>query len=259
MPYQTLDDDIQILQQIPDAATQNAHQSLGATSQDTHQYQGISNQDLQQSLADADWGIQRNEQDKVRAEIDKLTKAYNGRKNSIKRNFHVNIEKKRYGEVRDMIGKIASKLRETGLSSDKKPELQQIIYELTMLSDQLIVSHSKIAIQKTQQSADISTPTSTRIFVESDCCSPFAMSPRKAPGDDGIPLRSTKRHSTPANTQEGVHQLICSCSVESMWSSIRFSNNPRAWLCASIVPSTRKMATLSTQATSEALPSSMST
>ncbi|KAH9269801.1 hypothetical protein BASA83_008118 [Batrachochytrium salamandrivorans] len=32
---------------------------------------------------------------------------------------------------------------------------------------------------------------------------------------------------------------------------------PRAWLCASIVPSTRKMATLSTQATSEALPSSM--
>ncbi|KAH9266665.1 hypothetical protein BASA83_010472 [Batrachochytrium salamandrivorans] len=142
MPYQTLDDDIQILQQIPDAATQNAHQSLGATSQDTHQYQGISNQDLQQSLADADWGIQRNEQDKVRAEIDKLTKAYNGRKNSItQRNFHVNIEKKRYGEVRDMIGKIASKLRETGLSSDKKPELQQIIYELTMLSDQLIVRY----------------------------------------------------------------------------------------------------------------------
>ncbi|KAH6586163.1 hypothetical protein BASA50_000629 [Batrachochytrium salamandrivorans] len=95
MPYQTLDDDIQILQQIPDAATQNAHQSLGATSQDTHQYQGISNQDLQQSLADADWDIQRHERDKVRAEIDKLTKAYNGRKNSItQRNFHVNIEKK---------------------------------------------------------------------------------------------------------------------------------------------------------------------
>ncbi|KAH9245735.1 hypothetical protein BASA81_016751 [Batrachochytrium salamandrivorans] len=66
MPYQTLDDDIQILQQIPDAATQNAHQSLGATSQDTHQYQGISDQDLQQSLADADWGIQRHEQDKKR-------------------------------------------------------------------------------------------------------------------------------------------------------------------------------------------------
>ncbi|KAH6563070.1 hypothetical protein BASA60_010856 [Batrachochytrium salamandrivorans] len=142
MPYQTLDDDIQILQQIPDAATQNAHQSLGATSQDTHQYQGISDQDLQQSLGAADWGIQRNEQDKVRAEIDKLTKVYNGRKRTIaQRNVHVNIEKKKYMTVRDMIGKIASKLRETGLSIDKNLELQQIIYELTMLSDQLIVRY----------------------------------------------------------------------------------------------------------------------
>ncbi|KAH9270180.1 hypothetical protein BASA83_007699 [Batrachochytrium salamandrivorans] len=42
------------------------------------------------------------------------------------------------------------------------------------------------------------------------------MSPRKAPGDDGITTAFYQAALyMPANTQEGVHQLHCSCSVES--------------------------------------------
>ncbi|KAH9266806.1 hypothetical protein BASA83_010315 [Batrachochytrium salamandrivorans] len=86
------------------------------------------------------------------------------------------------------------------------------------------------------------------------------MSPRKAPGDDG---NTTAFYQAalymPANTQEGVPtNPICSCSVESMWSSIRFSNNPPCMAVCIHCSITRKMATLSTQATSEALHSSMS-
>ncbi|KAH9276680.1 hypothetical protein BASA83_000812 [Batrachochytrium salamandrivorans] len=87
------------------------------------------------------------------------------------------------------------------------------------------------------------------------------MSPRKAPGDDGI---STAFYQAalymPANTQEGAPPTpFARALLESMWSSIRFSNNPPCMaVCIHCLPSTRKMATLSTQATSEALPSSMS-
>ncbi|KAH9267885.1 hypothetical protein BASA83_009710 [Batrachochytrium salamandrivorans] len=87
------------------------------------------------------------------------------------------------------------------------------------------------------------------------------MSPRKAPGDDGITTAFYQAALyMPADTQEGrTTNPICSCSVENMWSSIRFSNNPPCMVVRiHCLPSTRKMATLSTQATSEALPSSMS-
>ncbi|KAH9264238.1 hypothetical protein BASA83_012318 [Batrachochytrium salamandrivorans] len=42
------------------------------------------------------------------------------------------------------------------------------------------------------------------------------------------PLRSTKRHSTRPcqHPRRSPTNSICSCSVEGMWSSIRFSNNP---------------------------------
>ncbi|KAH9253456.1 hypothetical protein BASA81_008502 [Batrachochytrium salamandrivorans] len=83
------------------------------------------------------------------------------------------------------------------------------------------------------------------------------MSPRKAPGDDGIyhcVLPSGTLYACQHPRRRPTNS-ICSCSVESMWSSIRFSNNPPCMACAHpLSPSTRKMATLSTQATSEALP-----
>ncbi|KAH9272958.1 hypothetical protein BASA83_004851 [Batrachochytrium salamandrivorans] len=68
------------------------------------------------------------------------------------------------------------------------------------------------------------------------------MSPRKAPGDDGITTAFYQAALyTPANTQEGVPPTpFARCFVESMWSSIRFSNNPRAWLCASIISIDKK-------------------
>ncbi|KAH9264449.1 hypothetical protein BASA83_012092 [Batrachochytrium salamandrivorans] len=54
------------------------------------------------------------------------------------------------------------------------------------------------------------------------------MNPRKAPGDDGISTAFCQAATyMPANTQEGRStNSICSCSVEGMWSGIRFSNNP---------------------------------
>ncbi|KAH9244713.1 hypothetical protein BASA81_017875 [Batrachochytrium salamandrivorans] len=53
------------------------------------------------------------------------------------------------------------------------------------------------------------------------------MSPRKAPGDDGITTAFYQAALyMPANTKKASTNPICSCSVESMWSSIRFSNNP---------------------------------
>ncbi|KAH9266228.1 hypothetical protein BASA83_010705 [Batrachochytrium salamandrivorans] len=86
------------------------------------------------------------------------------------------------------------------------------------------------------------------------------MSPRKAPGDDGITTAFYQAALyMPADTQEGVPPTPFARALLRICGQVFASATiPRAWLCASIVPSTRKMATLSTQATSEALHSSMS-
>ncbi|KAH9264368.1 hypothetical protein BASA83_012194 [Batrachochytrium salamandrivorans] len=86
------------------------------------------------------------------------------------------------------------------------------------------------------------------------------MSPRKAPGDDGITTAFYQAALyMPANTQEGVPPTPFARALLRVCGQVFASATiPRAWLCASIVSIDKKMATLSTQATSEALPSSMS-
>ncbi|KAH9267933.1 hypothetical protein BASA83_009645 [Batrachochytrium salamandrivorans] len=68
------------------------------------------------------------------------------------------------------------------------------------------------------------------------------MSPRKAPGDDGITTAFYQAALyMPANTQEGVPPTpFARALLRVCGQGIRFSNNPRAWLCASIVSIDKK-------------------
>ncbi|KAH9264331.1 hypothetical protein BASA83_012223 [Batrachochytrium salamandrivorans] len=67
------------------------------------------------------------------------------------------------------------------------------------------------------------------------------MNPRKASGDDDIPLRSTKRHSRRLPTpKKAFHQLHLLVLFESMWSVFASATILCAWLCESIVSVDKK-------------------
>ncbi|KAH9244377.1 hypothetical protein BASA81_018224 [Batrachochytrium salamandrivorans] len=142
--HQPLGNSGQNLQQFPDAATQNMHQPLGNSGQNLQQFPDAATQNMHQPLANADLDIQIYEQKEVRAKINRLTKTCKSRKHALSQmNGHVNVEKGRSTEVRNTINKIVGKLRETGLSSDKKLRLEKIIYDLRILFDEFVDRHMK--------------------------------------------------------------------------------------------------------------------
>ncbi|KAH6565624.1 hypothetical protein BASA62_007124 [Batrachochytrium salamandrivorans] len=180
--HQNQDADVQMLEQLLDSITQNMHQPQGISAQDIfsqeiqkfldsdaqgmHQNQGNSGQNLQQPqqsdiqmsdqplgnsgqnmhqpLANAGLNIKIYQQKEVQFKINRLTKTCHSRKHDLSQtNGHVNVEKERGTEVRDTIDKIAGKLRETGLSSDKKLRLEKIIYDLRILFDEFADRHMK--------------------------------------------------------------------------------------------------------------------
>ncbi|KAH6592608.1 hypothetical protein BASA50_007984 [Batrachochytrium salamandrivorans] len=180
--HQNQDADVQMLEQLLDSITQNMHQPQGISAQDIfsqeiqkfldsdaqgmHQNQGNSGQNLQQPqqsdiqmsdqplgnsgqnmhqpLANAGLNIKIYQQKEVQFKINRLTKTCHSRKHDLSQtNGHVNVEKERGTEVRDTIDKIVGKLRETGLSSDKKLRLEKIIYDLRILFDEFADRHMK--------------------------------------------------------------------------------------------------------------------
>ncbi|KAH6574631.1 hypothetical protein BASA50_001260 [Batrachochytrium salamandrivorans] len=139
-----LDSTTQNAQQPQGAATHSAQQSPGSTSQDIHEFQGISVQDVDEVLGATSQSAQQLDQDIVMAEMNRLTEALkiqDDRCFQIDR--QINTDKQRDTKARDMMKRIAMKLRETGLSSDKKLELKKTARNLRMASDELFARYKE--------------------------------------------------------------------------------------------------------------------
>ncbi|KAH9250790.1 hypothetical protein BASA81_011378 [Batrachochytrium salamandrivorans] len=128
-----LDATTQNAQQPQGAATHSAQQSPGSTSQDIHEFQGISTQ-----------SAQRSDQDKVRVAMNRLMEAYeiqDGRCSQI--DIQINTDKQRDTKARDMMKRIAMKLRETGLSDHERLELKKTARNLRMMADELTTGYQE--------------------------------------------------------------------------------------------------------------------
>ncbi|KAH9250810.1 hypothetical protein BASA83_010037 [Batrachochytrium salamandrivorans] len=128
----------QDLEQALSATSQDLEQYLDAATQDIREFQGISAQEVDEVLDATTQSAQQSNQDKVLAEMDRLTKAHNAQIHYLSQiDSYINIEKQRDKEVRDIIDRTAIKLQETSISSDERLGLQQTIYDLKMVADQL--------------------------------------------------------------------------------------------------------------------------
>ncbi|KAH9261349.1 hypothetical protein BASA82_001007 [Batrachochytrium salamandrivorans] len=139
-----LDDAAQNVQQSPDAATQSAHSSQDSGAQNMDQYQGISDQEVDEFLNTVAQSAERSEKRRLQNEVKRLKKA---RKRQHDRCFEIDsqvrADERRDKEVRGIIDRTFIKLQATDISDDERLRLQQKIYNLRIVLDQLVVRHKE--------------------------------------------------------------------------------------------------------------------
>ncbi|KAH6565788.1 hypothetical protein BASA82_001010 [Batrachochytrium salamandrivorans] len=139
-----LDDAAQNVQQSPDAATQSAHSSQDSGAQNMDQYQGISDQEVDKFLNTVAQSAERSEKRRLQNEVKRLKKA---RKRQHDRCFEIDsqvrADERRDKEVRGIIDRTFIKLQATDISDDERLRLQQKIYNLRIVLDQLVVRHKE--------------------------------------------------------------------------------------------------------------------
>ncbi|KAH9275434.1 hypothetical protein BASA83_002207 [Batrachochytrium salamandrivorans] len=149
------DSTVRDILQILDSPEQDVQQpSQDSTSQNTLQDQGDIVQDIQQSHEDsivqdipqqsqgATQSSQQSDRDKVQAEIDRLKLALDVQEHQFSQiDNYINSEKQKVTEIQAMIRKGAIKLQGISISMDERLRLQQNIYDLRMLADELTAKY----------------------------------------------------------------------------------------------------------------------
>ncbi|KAH6587349.1 hypothetical protein BASA50_001278 [Batrachochytrium salamandrivorans] len=140
---QSQDAATQSTQQPQGAAIHSAQQSSGAT-RSAQQSPDAATQNVQQPPDAATQNAKQSGQDKVLVEMNRLTEALkiqDYRCSQIDR--HINTDKQRALEVRDMIDGITSRLRRPSLNNNKKLELQKTARDLRMVADELFARYKE--------------------------------------------------------------------------------------------------------------------
>ncbi|KAH6573542.1 hypothetical protein BASA62_002916 [Batrachochytrium salamandrivorans] len=139
-----LDDAAQNMHQSQGAATQSAHSSQDSGAQNMDQYQGISDQEVDKFLNTVAQSAERSEKRRLQNEVKRLKQS---RKRQHDRCFEIDsqvrADERRDKEVRGIIDRTFIKLQATDISDDERLRLQQKIYNLRIVLDQLVVRHKE--------------------------------------------------------------------------------------------------------------------
>ncbi|KAH6569259.1 hypothetical protein BASA62_005007 [Batrachochytrium salamandrivorans] len=133
------------IQQPQDYTTQGIHHFLNYIAQDIQQYQGAIAPDIpQQSQDGATQSLQQSDRDKVQTEIDRLKLALDVKDHQFSQiDNYINTEKQKVTEIQAMIRKGIVKLQGISISMDERLKLEQNIYDLRMLADELTAKYRK--------------------------------------------------------------------------------------------------------------------
>ncbi|KAH6586501.1 hypothetical protein BASA50_000455 [Batrachochytrium salamandrivorans] len=133
------------IQQPQDYTTQGIHHFLNYIAQDIQQYQGAIAPDIpQQSQDGATQSSQQSDRDKVQTEIDRLKLALDVQDHQFSQiDNYINTEKQKVTEIQAMIRKGIVKLQGISISMDERLKLEQNIYDLRMLADELTAKYRK--------------------------------------------------------------------------------------------------------------------
>ncbi|KAH6586500.1 hypothetical protein BASA50_000454 [Batrachochytrium salamandrivorans] len=137
---------VQGIQQILKSPAQDIQQSHeDSIVQDIQQYQGAIAPDIpQQSQDGATQSSQQSDRDKVQTEIDRLKLALDVQEHQFSQiDNYINSEKQKVTDIQAMIRKGAIKLQGISISMDERLRLQQNIYDLRMLADELTAKYRK--------------------------------------------------------------------------------------------------------------------
>ncbi|KAH9246878.1 hypothetical protein BASA81_015559 [Batrachochytrium salamandrivorans] len=133
------------IQQPQEYTTQGIHHFLNYIAQDIPQSQNDIVPDIpQQSQDGATQSAQQSDRDKVQTEIDRLKLAFDVQDHQFSQiDNYINSEKQKVTEIQAMIRKGTIKLQGIRISMDERLRLQQNIYDLRMLADELTAKYRK--------------------------------------------------------------------------------------------------------------------